>query len=109
MGIKSASSPPAGQNRFPSQCRAWQLLWRQAVLSQSISPKFLMSVWKLHVVAGAHPPTMGPDFYIWHSSRVTFDFWSVDFIGRPWAWPLFCGLDAHFPYFFLTYIVEMLT
>lgn len=68
-----------------------------------------MSVWKLHVVAGAHPPTMGPDFYIWHSSRVTFDFWSVGFIGRPWAWPLFCGLDAHFPYFFLTYIVEMLT
>lgn len=56
-----------------------------------------------HVLASTcpliNPNILGPDFPTRQGSRVTFDFWSLELIGRSWAWPFFHGLGAHFPYF----------
>lgn len=40
---------------------------------------------------------------------MTFDFWSVDLICEALAWPVYHGFGARFPYFLLTYVIEMLT
>lgn len=51
----------------------------------------------------------GPDFYTWHRLQGDLYFWSMGLLERPWAWPLFHGLAAPFPYLLLTYLIEMLT